>query len=292
MKLEGKSAIVTGGGRGIGRVIALGLAKEGADVLVFSRTFTEAETTAAEIRMLGRRGIALRADVRSPDDISEVARRAINEFGQIDILVNNAGIQGPIGLLAYNDVNAWIQTIHTYLVGTFLSCRAVLPHMMARRQGKIINLSGGGAATSRPRFSAYAASKAGVVRLTEVLADEVMEFNIQVNAIAPGIANTRMIDEVLAAGEDAGTQALAEARGCKETGGTPLQKAADLVVFLSSSDSDGLTGRLISAVWDNWAEMVRQFPRISEVGGYTLRRLDQHSLNLINPDWILFKKES
>lgn len=292
MKLEGKSAIVTGGGRGIGRVIALGLAKEGADVLVFSRTFTEVETTAAEIRILGRRGIALRADVMSPDDISEVARRAINEFGQIDILVNNAGIQGPIGLLENNDVNAWIQTIYTYLVGTFLSCRAVLPHMMVRRQGKIINLSGGGAATSRPRFSAYAASKAGVVRLTEVLADEVMEFNIQVNAIAPGIANTRMIDEVLAAGEDAGTQALAEARGCKETGGTPLQKVADLAVFLCSSDSDGLTGRLISAVWDNWAEMVRQFPRISEVGGYTLRRLDQHSLNLINPDWILFKKES
>jgi len=291
MKLKDKAAIVTGGGRGVGRAIALGLAREGADVLVFSRTLAEVEATASAICSLGRRGIALRADVTSVSDISEVTRQAISEFGKVDILVNNAGIQGPIGLLVNNDIDAWVQTVHTYLFGTFLCCKAVLPHMMARRQGKIINLSGGGAATSRPRFSAYAASKAGVVRLTEVLADELKEFNIQVNAIAPGIANTRMIDEILAAGEDAGPQAIAEAKHCKETEGTPPQKAADLVLFLSSSDSDGLTGRLISALWDDRSEMVRQFTRVSETGAYTLRRLDQYTLSTINPDWILLEEK-
>ena len=292
MRLKGKAAIVTGGGRGIGRAIALGLAKEGADVLVFSRTLSEVEVTAADICSLGRRGIALQADVTSPDDISRVVDRAIKELGHIDILVNNAGIQGPIGLLTNNDVDAWIQTVHTYLLGTFLCCKAVLPYMIARRQGKIINLSGGGAATSRPRFSAYAASKAGVVRLTEVLADELKEFNIQVNAIAPGIVNTRMIDEILATGEDAGPQAIAEAKQCKETGGTSPQKAADLVVFLSSPESDGLTGRLISALWDDRSQMVRQFSRVSEIGAYTLRRLDQHTLSSINPNWILLEEKS
>lgn len=292
MKLKGEKAIVTGGGRGIGRAIALGLAKEGADVLVFSRTLAEVEATAADICSLGRRGIALQADVTSPDDISRVVDRALKELGHIDILVNNAGIQGPIGSLVNNDIDAWVQTVHTYLLGTFLCCKAVLPHMMARQQGKIINLSGGGAATSRPRFGAYAASKAGVVRLTEVLADELKEFNIQVNAIAPGIVNTRMIDEILAAGEDAGPQAMAEVKHCKETGGTSPEKAADLVVFLSSSDSDGLTGRLVSALWDDRSQMVRQFQRVSEIGAYTLRRLDQHTLSSINPNWILLEEKS
>ena len=129
------------------------------------------------------------------------------------------------------------------------------------------------------------------MRLTEVLADELKEFNIQVNAIAPGIVNTRMIDEILTAGEDAGLQAITEAKHCKETGGTSPQKAADLVVFLSSPDSDGLTGRLISALWDDCSELVRQFPRVSEIGAYTLRRLDQHTLSSINPDWILLEKK-
>jgi hypothetical protein len=104
--------------------------------------------------------------------------------------------------------------------------------------------------------------------------------------------NTRMIDEILAVGEDAGPQVLAEAKQCKKTGGTPTQEAADLVVFLSSSDSDGLTGRLVSALWDDRSEMVRQFQRVSEIGAYTLRRLDQHTLSSINPNWILLDKKS
>jgi len=285
MKLEGKTAVVTGGGRGIGRTIALGLAQEGADVLTFSRTHAEVEATAAAVRQCGRRGIALVADVRRPEDVARVMDCALTEWGRIDILVNNAGIQGPIGKLQDNDIAAWADTIETYLVGTFLCCKSVLPHMIARRQGKIINLSGGGAATPRPNFGAYAAAKAGVVRLTETLAEEVREFNIQVNAIAPGPVFTRMLEEVLAAGEAAGDVALADARRCRETGGTPPERAAALTVFLASADSNGLTGRLVSALWDNWPEMARQFEQLSKIGAYTLRRIDPHVLRAINPAW-------
>lgn len=291
MKLEGKTAIVTGGGRGIGRAIALGLAREGADVLTFSRTQAEVEATAAEIRHCARRGIALVADVRRPKDVSRVVNRAVEEFGRIDILVNNAGIPGPIGKLLDNEIEAWVETVQTYLVGTFLCCRAVLPHMIMRRQGKIINLSGGGAATPRPCFSAYAAAKAGIVRLTETLAEEVQEFNIQINAIAPGAVFTRMLEEILRAGEAAGAVGLAEARRCQQTGGTPPERAAALAVFLASCESGKLTGRLVSAVWDDWPEMVRQFPRLASVGGYTLRRIDSHVLRSINPQWRLLPGE-
>ncbi len=287
MKLEGRTAVITGGGRGIGRAIALEFARQGADVLTFSRTRAEVEATAAEIRQYGRRGIALVADVRRPADVSMTMERALEEFGRIDILVNNAGIQGPIGKLPDNEVEAWVETIQTYLVGTFLCCRHVLPSMVARRRGKIINLSGGGAATPRPYFSAYAAAKAGVVRLTETLAEEFQEFNIQVNAIAPGPVFTRMLEQVLQAGEAAGEAALADARRCQPTGGTPPEHATALAVFLASPESGCLTGRLVSAVWDDWPEMVRQFPQLAAVGGYTLRRIDSHVLRTIHPQWKL-----
>ena len=174
-----------------------------------------------------------------------------------------------------NDVEEWIKTVNINLIGTFLCSKMVLPVMIERRRGKIINLSGGGATGPRPRFSAYAASKAAVVRFTETLAEEVKEFNIQVNAIAPGALSTRMHDQVLTVGEAAGEKELALSRRVKEGRGTPFELPAGLAVFLASDDSDGLTGRLISAVWDDWRSMSKE--KIEEIMGrelYTLRRID------------------
>ena len=145
---------------------------------------------------------------------------AIARFNKIDVLVNGAGILGPIGLITETDPGIWTDTIRANLIGTYLCCAAVLSHMIAARRGKIINLSGGGAANPRPRFSAYASSKAAVVRFTETVAEEMKDFNIQVNAIAPGAVNTQMLDEILAAGEHAGEETLAKARKQKESGGT------------------------------------------------------------------------
>lgn len=272
-------AIVTGGGRGIGRAIALAFAEEGADIVVVSRTPVEIEATAVEIGTRRRRALAIPADVSNPQDVRAMVERTVREFGTVHILVNDAGVQGPIGLLVNNDAEQWRQTIRINLVGAFLCCKAVLPVMIQQGYGKIINLSGGGATSPRPYFTAYAASKAAVVRLTETLAEEVKEYNIQVNAIAPGAVNTRMLDEVLAAGEAAGEKALAEARRQLESGGTSPEKAAALAVFLASDESDGLTGKLITAPYDGWEAW--DADRIAEVMSepwFTLRRMDPHTL--------------
>lgn len=273
MKLAGKAAIITGAGRGIGRTIALALAHDGADVLVASRTLSEVAETAEEVRALGRHALALKVDVSNRDEVERMVAQALEEFGKVDILVNNAGIYGPIGPLVDNDPEKWVQTVRINLFGSFLCARAVLPFMIRQRHGKIINLSGGGASSPLPNFSAYAASKAAVVRLTETLAEEVRGFNIQVNAIAPGAVNTRLTDEILAAGAAAGEEMLARTRRQKETAGVPPERAAALVVFLASEESDGLSGRLISAVWDDWESMNGRIDQIMGSDLYTLRRV-------------------
>ena len=273
MKLHNRVALITGGGRGIGRAIVLAMANEGARVAIVSRTLPEIKSVAAEVEHSGREAIVIQADVSRPEDVQRMMESTVRELGSLDILVNNAGVQGPIGPVVENDIDQWLETIRINLWGTFLCSKAALPIMMKQRRGKIINLSGGGATSPRPHFSAYAASKTAVVRLTETLAEEVKAFNIQVNAIAPGAVNTNMLQDVLAAGQAAGEKALAEARKQLETGGMPPEKAAALAVFLASDDSNGLTGRLISAVWDDWSEIGNQIPQIMASDLYTLRRL-------------------
>jgi 3-oxoacyl-[acyl-carrier protein] reductase len=145
--------------------------------------------------------------------------------------------------------------------------------MISQNYGKIINLSGGGAANPHPCFSAYAASKAAVVRFTETISEEIKDCNIQANAIAPGGIATRLQDEVIAAGELAGKEALANAKEIKATGGTPIATPAALAVFLASDESKGLTGKLISAVWDDWQNMKQMIPEIASSDIYTLRRV-------------------
>jgi 3-oxoacyl-[acyl-carrier protein] reductase len=273
MRLAGKAAVITGAGRGIGRAIALAFALEGADVLVASRTLSEVTATAEGVRALGRNALALNVDVSNREEVDRMVARGIEELGKVDILVNNAGTYGFIGPVADSDPEKWVQTVGVNLFGAFYCTRAVLPFMIRKRRGKIINLSGGGASSPLPNFSAYAASKAAIVRLTETLAQEVEEHNIQVNAIAPGAVNTALTDALLAAGPAAGEEMLAQARRQKEDGGVPPERAAALAVFLASEASDGLSGRLISAVWDDWENMNGRIEQIMASDLYTLRRV-------------------
>jgi NAD(P)-dependent dehydrogenase (short-subunit alcohol dehydrogenase family) len=273
VRLTGKAAIITGAGRGIGRAIALAFAQEGANIVVASRTLSEVAETAEQARALGRHALVLKVDVCNRDEVERTVAQGLDEFGRLDILVNNAGTYGSIGPLVDSDPEKWVQTVRINLFGSFFCARAVLPFMIRERRGKIINLSGGGASSPLPNFSAYAASKAAIVRLTETLAEEVKPFNIQINAIAPGAVNTRLTDDLLAAGAAAGEQMLAQARRQKEAGGVPPERAAALAVFLASDQSDGLTGRLISAVWDDWESMDGRIDRIMASDLYTLRRV-------------------
>lgn len=201
---------------------------------------------------------------------------AVEAYGQVDVLVNAAGVYGPIGPLWEVDAEKWVRAMQINLFGTFFGCQAVLPHMIGRRQGKIINFSGGGATSPLPRFTAYGVSKTAIVRLTETLAEEVKAFNVQVNVIAPGMVDTRLQDAVLAAGERAG-DLFPRIRRLRETGegGGPRELPAGLVVFLASEVSNGLTGKLIAAPHDGWELWDRE--RIAELMAlpwFTLRRMD------------------
>lgn len=273
LRLKDRVAIVTGAGRGIGREIALGLAREGAHIVAASRTPAEIEGTVAEIGAGGGEAIAFPTDVASAREVEEMVRAALDRFGRIDILVNNAGTFGPIGPVLTNDIEAWVGTVMVNLVGTFLCTRAVLAGMVERGRGKIINLSGGGAASPRPYFSAYAASKAAIIRFTESVAKEVAACNVQVNAIAPGPVFTRLTQSLLRAGEAAGAEALLEAHRQRSRGNPSLPEAVALAVFLASDESDGLSGRLISAVWDDWRAIPCQMERVISSELYTLRRV-------------------
>src|SRR3989304_3857404 len=194
-----------------------------------------------------------------------IARAFLSEGSARVLAARGAGALGGAG---------W-DPLRTNLRGPSLAPRFVLPQMLRQGRGKIINLAGGGASSPFPRFSAYATSKAAVVRLTETLAEELKGSGIDVNAIAPGAVNTRLLDQVLEAGDAAGDQFLNCARRQREEGGTPPEKAAELAVFLASDKSNGLTGRLISAVWDEWPEMALRIPEIMASDLYTLRRVTQ-----------------
>ena len=284
MKLKNKVAVITGAGRGIGKAISEGFAQEGAAVVLIARTKSELEKTTERIQTFGRRVLAIPADVSDSNSVDDFFKIVLEEFGGIDILVNNAGRQFPIGPLVENDTKDWIETIMVNLVGTVLCCKAVLPGMIERRQGKIINLSGGGATAPRPNFSAYAASKAAVIRLTETIADEVRPFNIQVNAIAPGAINTKMLDEVFAAGDAAGEVALSQAKRQKQGGGDSLDMVVNLAVSLASDESGTLTGKLISAQHDPWREWAGKAEELNATPLYTIRRLDPFTIKPLIKD--------
>jgi NAD(P)-dependent dehydrogenase (short-subunit alcohol dehydrogenase family) len=279
-KLKHKVAIITGGGRGIGEAVALAFAAEGAKLVLVARTGSELEHVAAQVAACNGESLVVPADVANRDEVVRIVQSAIDAYGQVDILVNVAGIYGPIGPAWEVDPLVWERAVQVNLFGTFFACQAVLAHMVPRRQGKIINFSGGGATSPLPRFSAYGVSKTAVVRLTETLAEELTDFNIQVNAIAPGAVDTRLQDEVLEAGERAGNL-LSRIRQMRETGegGVPRERAAQLAVFLASSRSDGLTGKLIAAPYDGWESWdAGRIGELMALPWFTLRRLDEVTL--------------
>ena len=253
------------------------LARAGAWVGLVARNEPALLQVAREINTQGGRALPLVADVSLPPVIDQAVSRALATMGRIDVLINAAGLQAPIGRFKDNDPEEWEQTVKVNLFGPARLIHAVLPGMLAQGQGKIINFSGGGATAPRPHFSAYATSKAALVRFTETLAEELKLYNIQVNAVAPGAINTKMLDEIVAAGEQAGPeyhQALERA----QTGGTPVEMVCELVKFLASPASGSLTGKLISAPHDPWRDWAGKGEEINATPLYTIRRLDPYTL--------------
>ncbi len=189
--LSGKVAVVTGGHSGIGRWIADGLAETGADIVICARRFEHCQEACAEIeKQSGVKCMPFRCDISNADEVNELIKATINEFGKVDILVNNAAIKGSEKLLVEMSDEDWDTTIDINLKGTFLCSRAAAREMMKRNEGKIINISSYLTLTAMRRMSGYTASKGGIARLTRVMALEMARYNIQVNAISPGYFRT------------------------------------------------------------------------------------------------------
>lgn len=279
--LQGRAAIITGANQGLGLAIARAYVEAGAHVMLCARDarlLEQAREQVAALATPGQTVAARAADVSQRAEADRLAAAAFEIFPPLArrILVNNAGVYGPMGCIQDVDWEEWVRAIEINLLGSVLMCRAVLPYLKAHRYGKIVQLSGGGATNPLPRISAYAASKAAVVRFAETLAEEVRADHIDVNSIAPGALNTRLLDEVLQAGPNKVGQAFYErSLRQKEQGGAPLVKGAGLAVFLGSAASDGITGKLISAVWDPWETLPEHLEELSDAKRdlYTLRRI-------------------
>lgn len=278
-ELTGRNAIVTGGSRGLGLEIARRFLEAGLSGLAICAR-EEAVLLAAtdELSRLAGSGqlvVGIPADVSRPEGAEEVCRRALEAFGQIHILVNNAGVYGPMGRLEEVDFEEWQATMAINVLGPAMMCRRLLPHFRAHKYGKIIQLSGGGATSPMPNFTAYAASKTAVVRLMESLDREAAADGIEVNCLAPGLLDTRLLDQVLEAGPgkagEAYYQRMLEAKRSGKTVSPSL--AADLAVFLASDAGRGIRGKLVSAQWDRYRDWPDHVEELAASDAYTLRRI-------------------
>jgi NAD(P)-dependent dehydrogenase (short-subunit alcohol dehydrogenase family) len=276
-ELSGRTALITGGTRGLGIEIAHHYLRAGiAGVCICGRNPDVLVTAREELQGAagdGQEVIAEVADVSSAADVERLVEATLECFPELTILVNNAGVYGPKGPVDQVDWREWARAVEINLLGSMLPASRLVPHFRRRGYGKIIQLSGGGATNPLPGLSAYAASKAAAVRFAETLAEELREHHVDVTAVAPGALNTRMLDEVLAAGPERVGEAFYErALEQQRSGGTPLERGAALAVWLASAASDGVTAKLLSAVWDPWSELPEHLDDLdSDV--YTLRRI-------------------
>lgn len=275
--IERKTAIVTGGSRGIGFAIAKELASLGADVVICSRTKKELNGAVEKLSSAEGKVFGQVADVSNFKNCQSLIEYAHSLNGRIDVLINNAGTFGPVGLLETNDPKWWRDVVAVNILGAVYCSKLVIPYMKKQGGGKIINLLGAGVGGTKtmPRFSAYFATKSAIAGFTECLAAELEPFNIQVNAISPGaVASNLTLGLLNLPKEQVGEDMYQTSQKLKEGEGTSPELAADLVSFLVSSDADGVTGRLISAKWDDYRSWVGK--KIESSNLYRLRRIDDN----------------
>jgi len=279
ISLEGKRTFISGGTRGLGLEIAKTFLNAGADVAFCGRNSLEVAKIERELRSSYSAAahpeiMGLTVDIADSKQVKLLKTEIKNNFGDIDVLVCNAGVLGPMNEFLANDLDQWISAFNINLFGSIFLAHEFLPSMLAKRKGKIIQLSGGGAGSPLPGLSSYAASKAGLIRFIETLAEEYKNSGVDINAVAPGMLKTRMLNEMLEAGpgsigRNLYDKSVAQAKvGLDSTG-----KACRLINFLASDVSDGITGKLISAEWDNWNEWPGHIKELRESDIYTLRRI-------------------
>lgn len=270
-----KVCLITGASRGLGRVLAEYFWTQGWSVILSARN----EKTLRELlhslkEKPYQKKYAITADLAHPDEVERIVETAKSVTPQLHTLINNAAIQGAIGPTWENDWSEWQETLQVNLLSPARLCGLISRWMIEKRKGSIINLSGGGATGPRANFSAYATAKAGLVRFSETLSEELKPFNIRVNCISPGAMGTAMMQEIVRKGEAlAGKRECENAKKILEEHSDSFTQVAELCAFLASEDSERISGKLISAVWDNWAVWPKHLEELSSSDVYTLRRI-------------------
>jgi NAD(P)-dependent dehydrogenase (short-subunit alcohol dehydrogenase family) len=269
-EFKNKNILVTGGGRGIGKRLALGFARLGARIALLGRSKAEIELAQIEIEQAGGNALQIRADVTDAERLMVAVDRALVSFGTpIDILICAAAITGPLNSFLQSSLKDWAEAIQINLLGVVHSCRAVLPGMMEKRSGKIIALVCD--QTPDLNFSAYSTSKTAVVRFVETVAAEVADHNIQVNSFDPGPTYTSVTDEIIRAESRLEPKVVAAAKETRRTGGVPPELQLEHTMFLASERSNHITGKLID-VTDDWKKLKNA--RVRE-DAFTLRRVQK-----------------
>lgn len=243
MNLKDKVAIITGAGRGLGRSVALAFGRQGAKIVLAARGREEIDQLAEQMRALRRDIVAIPTDVSDEDQVNRLIEGTLAAYGTVDILVNNAGARGPIGPILSTSLSDWEKVMRTNLTSAFLCSRAVLPTMMAKKEGKIINVAT--TMTPRPNLTPYMVAKGGLIQFTKQLSRELKEHHIQVNVIHPGVMDTRMQEEIRRAGTKAiGTDMFERLKeeGILQSPDEP----AKLILFLASQAADGINGEYLS----------------------------------------------
>ena len=268
-EFKNKNVLVTGAGRGIGKRLALGFAQRGSRIGLVSRSKAELDLAHIEIEQAGGNALRIRADVTDPEQLTLAVDRVRVVFGSpVDVLICAAGVMGPLSPFVQSSMKSWTDAIQINLLGVVHSCRAVLPHMVERRSGKVIVLTCAADDSPNLNFSAYSTAKTAVVRFVEALAAEVLDHNVQLNCFDPGAAYTSMTDEVIRAENRLEPGVVAAAKETRRTGGVSPELQLEHVTFLASEQSNHISGKLIH-VTDDWKKLKHATLRPE---AYTLRR--------------------
>ena len=269
-----KFILITGASKGLGKLLAQYLAHLGYNLCLISRNEVLLRNLTAKLSSeTGRQVNPIVCDLSDQKAVEKLIPSVKSSVPSLETLINNAAIHGPIGKVWENNWKLWQEVIQVNLLAPVFLCRACIP-LMQEKGGSIINISGGGATSPRPNFSAYATAKAGLVRFSETLAAEVNHFGIRVNCISPGPMKTALLSEVVEQGENAsGQKEFDLAEEVLKNGGTDMNRVADLIFFLISEQGSKVTGKLISAVWDDWKMWQQHLDELNFSDVYTLRRI-------------------
>jgi 3-oxoacyl-[acyl-carrier protein] reductase len=274
INLTGRTVLVTGANGGFGETLARDFLSAGANLLLLGRNAAALEALAQQLRDSAQPEQRIEIVVADLAEPHQGAQALIESRSVVDILVNNAALQGPIGPLWSSDIVAWQLTLAVDLLAPVALMQALIPGMVARHWGRIVNISGGGATSARANFAAYAAAKTALVRVTETAAAELAGTGVTVNAIAPGVMNTSLLAAIRRAGATgAGAKESKVADEAATQVGPPGVEAAQLCVFLASENAAGVSGRLIAAQWDPWRDLEEHSPALQQSDIYTLRRI-------------------